>query len=90
MNHESGAGAGVLLDNPALAWFSAASPLLSKALGGPAGPSRAISGGYVIFDNSGFTVATGRARAQASSNSLWWAAVSALGILGLIVWAKKN
>lgn len=79
----------------ALAWFQAASPILSKVAGGnPAGPSRVDSANSFTFDNSGFVVDFGPGNATSSKTAgvpswLIAAAVGAAALAG-IVWIKKK
>lgn len=81
--------------NPALAWFSAASPILSKALGpSTAGPSRVDSANSFAFDNSGFVVDFGAGSATSSKTSgvpSWLLAAGLVAFtLAGIVWIKKK
>lgn len=87
-----------------MAMISAGSQVLGKALTpAGAGPSRADSGGYNVFDNSGFAVsyagdATGpgarggssSASATGGMNSWLIGAAIAGGVLVAVVWAKKK
>lgn len=81
--------------NPALAWFSAASPILSKALGpSTAGPSRVDSANSFSFDNSGFVVDFGEGGATSSKTAgvpSWLLAAGLVAFtLAGIVWIKKK
>lgn len=69
-------------------WIQAGSTVLGKALQSSSGPSRAESGGYVTFDNSGFVVATGRASAKGAQELSPWL-IALLGG-GLLLWALKK
>lgn len=83
--------AGVGVDpTSALAWFQAASPVLGKVLGGSsAGPSHAESSAYTnaTFDNSGWTVATGRGNAT-QTPELPWAWILGAALVGLLIWKR--
>ncbi len=81
--------------NPALAWFSAASPILSKALApSSAGPSRVDSANTITFDNSGFVVDFGPGNATSSKTAGVPSWLLATGVVALtlagIVWIKKK
>lgn len=81
--------------NPALAWFTAASPLLGKALGpSSAGPSRVDSANSFTFDNSGFVVDFGPGGATSSKTAgvPSWLVAATIGAIALagIVWIKKK
>lgn len=87
----AGAGAQSLIAGATpLAWFQAASPILGKAMGpSSAGPSRADSSAWTnaTFDNSGFTVATGNAKAT-STPPLPWTWILVAAVAGLLVWKR--
>lgn len=90
-----GAAGAVAAANPALAWFQAASPILSKTLGGsPAGPSRVDSANSFTFDNSGFVVDFGAGGATSSKVGglpSWLIATALAGaVLVGVVWIKKK
>lgn len=90
-----GAGAAAAAGNPALAWFTAASPVLSKVLGpSNAGPSRVDSANSFGFDNSGFVVdfGAGSATSSKAEGIPPWLVAVAVGLVGLagIVWIKKK
>lgn len=76
--------------------LTAGSSVLSSALApSPAGPSNATSGqGYqsIAFDNSGWTVATGKASAEGGDRGIdltQWA-ILGLGLLAVIAWKNKK
>lgn len=76
-----------------LGWFQAASPILGKALGGStsAGPSRADSSAYTssTFDNSGFTVATGSAKATSTPPlGINWTVIAIAACAALLIWKR--
>lgn len=91
----AGAGGAAAAGVPALAWFQAASPILSRAIGGsPAGPSRVDSVNNLTFDNSGFVVDFGPGGATSSKAEgvppwLIAAGIVAAALAG-IVWIKKK
>jgi len=87
-----GSGGGILAAlggvNPAT-WIAAGSDILGKALSPASAPSNAIakSGGYTSFDNSGFNVAFGNARASSSAGISPWligGALIAASVVGLV------
>lgn len=91
----AGVGAAAAAGVPALAWFQAASPILSKVVGGsPAGPSRADSYTSATFDNSGFVVDFGPGGATSSKTTgvpSWLIAAGIVSVaLAGIVWIKKK
>lgn len=76
----------------ALPWFQAASPILSKALGGgaPAGPAISSATQNESFNTSGWTVATGKSQATGTpSNYIAYAALAVALVLG-IKWLKHR
>lgn len=83
-------GVGAVDPTSALAWFQAASPVLGKVLGGSsAGPSNAESSAYTSanFDNSGWTVATGRGNAT-QTPQLPWMWILGAALVGLLIWKR--
>lgn len=76
--------------------LSAGSSVLSSALApSPAGPSNAVSGnGYMStsFDNSGWTVATGKASAEGGDRGIDLTQMAILGIAALVVigWVRTK
>lgn len=89
-----GLAEGMLAGGTPLGWLEAASPLLGAAMtpGAPAGPSRADAtqvGSGSTFNNSGWTVATGKASATATPPlNLPWLYILIAGVVGLLVWKR--
>lgn len=86
------AGAVLVADKPMAidpSWIQAGSNVLSAALSpGAAGPSRAESGGYYTFDNSGFAVNFGSGGiSQTQPVSMW--VMAGIGLL-VLVWLKQK
>lgn len=73
-------------------WIQAGSQVLGAALKrAPAGPSSADASNS--FDNSGWTVATGSARASgapARMTTTQMLALAGMALVGWVVWAKKH
>lgn len=74
-------------------WLQAGKTLGSAILGGsksaaPAGPSSADAANYAGFDNSGWTVATGGAKASALDIPWPWLVGGA--VLALLIWKKAG
>ena len=77
----------------ALDWFNAASPLLGGILGGgsSAPPSSSDATQRVNFDSSGFTVATGHAKAGgANTGYMGYALIGAGLLLGILYFKRKK
>lgn len=76
--------------------LTAGSSVLSSALApSPAGPSNAVSGnGYMAtsFDNSGWTVATGKASAEGGDRGIDLNQLAILGLAALVVigWVRTK
>ena len=69
----------------ALAWFQAASPIIGGALKGTTpNHSESSANTYAAFDNSGWTVATGGAKASALP-ALDWTTMAILAVAAVVV-----
>lgn len=95
MGAASGPAADALIGGATpLAWFQAASPVLSAVLGGgqqapTSATSSASSYTSASFDNSGWTVATGSAKATATPPlGINWTTLAIAACIGLLIWKK--
>jgi hypothetical protein len=75
-------------------WLQAASPIISSVFGKskpPSGPaiSSATQLASATFDNSGWTVATGKAEATATPPlGLPWTSILIAAVVGVLIWKR--